>query len=127
MPFILVHALPRSDEQKRRLIAEATEAVSAAYDCSPDITTTYITEYPEANYGHAGVQGAEADVRRVFVEIHALPRNLDQKRRLVKGITRAVVNAFEVSPDEVIVYIYDREKHEGAHGGVLISDSENDA
>lgn len=125
MPFILVHALERPAGQKAQLIAEATKALSAAYACSPDIVTTYVSEYRHENYGHGGVQGAETKAKRVFIEIHALPRPLDQKRTLVEEITGAVVGAYGVSPKEVIVYIYDREKHDGAHGGILISDSEN--
>lgn len=58
------------------------------------------------------------------VYVYAFERPVEKKRELVKNITEATCKAYDVSPDSVIVYIFDVPKENAAHAGVLISDSE---
>lgn len=51
-------------------------------------------------------------------------RTLEQKRRLVKLVTEAVVEALGVQPDGVRVRINETEKKHSAIGGVLRVDME---
>jgi 4-oxalocrotonate tautomerase len=46
-------------------------------------------------------------------------RTLDQKRKLVKKVTEAVVEALDIQPDEVKIRIVESEKENYAVGGVL--------
>lgn len=57
----------------------------------------------------------------VIVEL-AEGRTLDQKRALVREITRAVVETCAVDADAVIVIIHENPKTDKAKGGVLFSD-----
>ncbi len=58
-----------------------------------------------------------------FVQVYAYAgRTPDQKRRLVEGITRAVCDAYDVTPDTVAIYLHDMDKGDTAHGGILGSD-----
>ena len=125
MPFVMVHALEHAIEQKRALVKGVTEATCAAYDVPPATVTVYIQDYADGNYGHAGELGPNAVEQRAFIQIHALPRPAKQKRQLVKEITHAIVSAYGVPAGSVVVYIFDSEKTDCAHGGILIGDSEN--
>ena len=49
-------------------------------------------------------------------------RTLEQKRKLVKDITDAVVKDFKVSPERVHIDILENSKENICHGGVLICD-----
>ena len=49
-------------------------------------------------------------------------RTLDQKRKLVKKVTEAVVEALDLQPDEVKIRIVESEKENYAVGGVLRND-----
>lgn len=45
-------------------------------------------------------------------------RSLEQKKKLLKGLTQAVVDAFDVEPEVVTVSIIETPKHLKAKGGV---------
>jgi 4-oxalocrotonate tautomerase len=55
---------------------------------------------------------------RIIVEADE-GRTLDQKRGLVRDITRAVVEHFDVSPDQVTVVIREQAPENVAKAGVL--------
>lgn len=57
----------------------------------------------------------------VIVEL-AEGRTVDQKRALVREITRAVVETCNVTADAVTVIIHENPKTDKAKGGVLFSD-----
>lgn len=58
-----------------------------------------------------------------IITIRALEgRTIEQKRKLVKDITDAVVKDFKVEPDRVIINFFDMPKHNGAKGGKLYID-----
>ena len=55
-----------------------------------------------------------------IVTIRALEgRTVEQKRRLAKDVTEAVVKNFKVEPDRVIVNFFDMPKHNVARAGTL--------
>jgi 4-oxalocrotonate tautomerase len=54
-------------------------------------------------------------------------RNIDQKRRLVQGVTAAVSEALDVSAETVTIQLVEGPKEHRARGGRLISDLHNDA
>jgi 4-oxalocrotonate tautomerase len=57
------------------------------------------------------------------VYVHAVEgRTLDQKRALVKDITKAVVKHLRVKPEAVMVQIMESPKESKAKGGFLFSD-----
>jgi len=57
----------------------------------------------------------------VIIEL-AEGRSVDQKRALVQGITRVVVETCDVGPDAVTVIIHENPKDSKAKGGVLFSE-----
>jgi len=57
------------------------------------------------------------------IYVHAVEgRSIEQKRALVKDITAAVVNHFNVAAERVMVEIVETPRHNKAKGGVLFSD-----
>jgi len=57
----------------------------------------------------------------VIIEL-AEGRTIDQKRRLVREITRVVVETCEVQAEQVTVIIHENPKTDKAKGGVLFAD-----
>ena len=53
-------------------------------------------------------------------------RSIERKRRLVKGVTEAVCDAYDVPADIVTVYLFDQPPENCGHGGVLVADSAPD-
>ena len=124
MPFLLVHSLPCSPEQKKNLIKKLTEAICSIYQIKPDIVTVYISEFANENYGHAGRMGPETPEKRVFIQVHAFERPLEKKRALVKRIAETLSGACGISIADVAVYIFDSDEQNVSHGGVLFADAE---
>jgi 4-oxalocrotonate tautomerase len=57
-----------------------------------------------------------------IVIVEQSPRDVERKRRLVAGITEAFVDAYEVSPDAVQVFIHEVDHENWAKGGKLAAD-----
>ena len=57
-----------------------------------------------------------------IVTVEQSPRDLERKRRLVAGITKAFVDAYGVSPDHVQVFIHEVGHENWAKGGKLAVD-----
>ncbi len=49
-------------------------------------------------------------------------RTLEQKRKLVTGITEAVMKSLGVNSEAVHIVLHDLPKHNIAHAGILTSD-----
>ena len=54
-----------------------------------------------------------------IVTVQQSPRDVERKRRLVEGITRAFVDAYEVRPEHVQVFIHEVDDENWAKGGKL--------
>ena len=57
----------------------------------------------------------------VIIEL-AEGRTIEQKRNLVRELTRAVVETCNVEPEQVTVIIHENPKTDKAKGGVLFAD-----
>jgi 4-oxalocrotonate tautomerase len=57
-----------------------------------------------------------------IVTVLQSPRDIDRKRRLVAGITQAFIDAYEVSPEHVQVYIHEIDDENWAKSGKLAAD-----
>ena len=57
-----------------------------------------------------------------IVTIQQSPRDVDQKRTLVAAVTQAFVDAYEVPPDHVQVFIHEVGHENWAKGGELAVD-----
>jgi 4-oxalocrotonate tautomerase len=57
-----------------------------------------------------------------IVTVQQSPRDLERKRRLVDGITQAFIDAYEVSPEHVQVYIHEVDDENWAKAGKLAVD-----
>ncbi|KMY29063.1 2-hydroxymuconate tautomerase [Lysinibacillus xylanilyticus] len=57
MPYVTVKMLEgRTEEQKRALVKEVTEAVSRTVNAPPENVTVFIEEMPKTHIGVAGVR-----------------------------------------------------------------------
>jgi 4-oxalocrotonate tautomerase len=57
-----------------------------------------------------------------IVTVQQSPRDLELKRRLVAGITQAFIDAYEVTPEQVQVYIHEVDHENWAKAGKLAVD-----
>jgi len=57
-----------------------------------------------------------------IVTVEQSPRGIDEKRKLVAGITEAFVEAYGVSPEHVQVYIHEVDDENWAKAGKLATD-----
>ena len=57
-----------------------------------------------------------------IVTVEQSPRGIDEKRKLVAGITEAFVDAYGVSPDHVQVFIHEVDHQNWAKAGKLAVD-----
>jgi 4-oxalocrotonate tautomerase len=57
-----------------------------------------------------------------IVHVYAYERGIEKKRKLVKDITDAVCRDYDVAPEIVTVYIFDIDRKNAAHAGVLACD-----
>jgi 4-oxalocrotonate tautomerase len=57
-----------------------------------------------------------------IVTVQQSPRDIDLKRRLVEGITKAFVDAYALAPESVQVFIHEVDHDNWAKAGVLASD-----
>lgn len=57
-----------------------------------------------------------------IVTVEQSPRGIDEKRKLVAGITEAFVEAYGVSPDHVQVFIHEVDHQNWAKAGKLAVD-----
>ena len=57
-----------------------------------------------------------------IVTVQQSPRDLERKRRLVAGITQAFVDAYELRPEHVQVFIAEFDEENWAKAGKLAAD-----
>jgi 4-oxalocrotonate tautomerase len=58
-----------------------------------------------------------------IVTVQQSPREVEQKRRLVAAITQAFVDAYDVQPEGVQVFIHEVDDENWAKAGKLASDT----
>ncbi len=121
MPFLDITVFEHTAEQRRELSARATEALTEAWQISPDIVTLYYQVLRDSDCAHAGAL-VPANQARVFVKVHAFPRAVALKRDAAAAMTRAFAEVLQLPPKAIAIYFLDRERHDVAHGGVLATD-----
>jgi 4-oxalocrotonate tautomerase len=57
-----------------------------------------------------------------IVTVQQSPRDLERKRALVAGITQAFVDAYEIPPEHVQVFIHEVDHENWAKAGKLAAD-----
>ncbi len=57
-----------------------------------------------------------------IVTVQQSPRGVEAKRRLVAGITRAFVDAYEIRPEQVQVFVHEFDDEHWAKAGKLAAD-----
>ena len=60
-----------------------------------------------------------------IVTVQQSPRDLEAKRRLVTGITHAFVDAYDVRPEQVQVFIAEFDSENWAKAGKLAADADD--
>lgn len=121
MPFIEITGDDRSDPVRKQLCARLTKSLAQAFDISPEIVTIYFHPVAARDYGHAGELAPRAAIRN-FLKVHAFPRELAMKRRAARSMTDAFVEATSAAPKDVVIYFFDRDPQDVAHGGILACD-----
>ena len=58
-----------------------------------------------------------------IVTVQQSPRDIQARRRLVAGITQAFVDAYDVRPEQVQVFIAEFDHEHWAKGGALAADA----
>lgn len=122
MPFIEVFDFDATPAQRETATHNLTDSLCAAYRISPSIVSTYFFDVGANGYGHAGIFGEKAGMRRIFVKVHAFARNETDRAAAAQGLTAAAVQAYNPpSNKHVVVYFLDRDPSHVSHGGVLES------
>ena len=57
-----------------------------------------------------------------IVTVQQSPRGIEASRRLVAGITQAFVDAYDLRPEQVQVFLHDFDDEHWAKGGTLAAD-----
>jgi phenylpyruvate tautomerase PptA (4-oxalocrotonate tautomerase family) len=121
MPFIEITGDDRVDSVRTQICAGLTTSLAQAFDISPEIVTVYFHTVATRDYGHAGALAPPAAIRN-FLKVHAFPRELAMKRRAASSMTEAFVGATGIEPKNVVIYFFDRDPQDVAHGGILACD-----
>lgn len=99
-----------------------TEGLAAAFGIAPSIITVYFQPVDRGLYVHAGAAAAPQEAMRVFIKVHAFPRDVAMKRPAAASMTQAYAQATGVPPKSIAIYFLDRPAEDVAHGGVLACD-----
>lgn len=121
MPFIEVFDFNATQKQREAATSKLTEALCKAYGITSDIVSTYFFDVGGKSYGHAGKIGEEAEIKRIFIKLHAFPRSAEHRENAASRMTQAAVEAYNVKPRAVVVYFFNRTPDEASHGGLLES------
>lgn len=121
MPFIEITGSDQSEDERRRLCQRLTAGLSEAFGISGEIVTIYFHPVAPSGYAHAGVLAPPGEMRS-FLKVHAFQRDTSLKRRAAQLLTAAFVDVTGSEAKNVVVYFFDRDPQDVAHGGVLASD-----
>ncbi|WP_159587147.1 tautomerase family protein [Chelativorans xinjiangense] len=119
MPFFEIFDFAASTKQRRHAATAMTDALCAAYGIGPEIVSSYFVDVGGDSYGHDRKFGLETSERRIFIKVHAFRRSAALRREAALSVTRAAAEAYETNEKSIVVYFFDREPDEVAHGGTL--------
>jgi len=118
MPFIEVTDSGPGPEIRELATRSMTDGLCQAFAIKPEIVTCYYNSTPYYSYGHAGKHGKKAEIFRIFIKVHAFPRDASVKAEAARLITGAVVEAYGAAPKNVIIYFMDRAPEDAFHAGI---------
>ena len=118
MPFIEI--TDSAPEQGIRAAATRgmTDSLCQAFAIKPEIVTCYYNSSPDYSYGHAGKHGKLAEKFRIFIKVHAFPRDSEAKATAARLMTDAVAAAYETDPTSIVIYFIDRAPQDVFHAGM---------
>ncbi|EPX85664.1 tautomerase family protein [Salipiger mucosus] len=117
MPFIEVTDHGPSEQIREVASRDMTDGLCQAFDIKPEIVTVYYNSVGHYSYAHAGKYGENAQTLRIFIKIHAFPRDGAAKAAAARSITDAVCSAYGSTPKDVIVYFFDTLPSDAFHAG----------
>lgn len=117
MPFIEITDSGPAHEARAIATRTMTDGLCRAFAIKPEIVTCYYNSAPHYSYGHAGKYGENAEIFRIFIKVHAFPRDAAAKGMAARLITEAAADAYGVAAGNVIVYFMDRLPKDAFHGG----------
>lgn len=122
MPFIEVFDFDATPEQRKNATKTLTEGLCRAYGISEEIVSVYFFNIRENDYGHAGLHGNDASMKRIFLKVHAFSRDEPARRDAARELTDAAMQAYSPpSSKHIVVYFLDRDHSQVAHAGTLES------
>lgn len=117
MPFIEITDSGPDQHIRARATQGMTDGLCQAFAIKPEIVTCYYNSAPDYSYGHAGKHGVHAEIFRIFIKVHAFPRDSAAKGLAARLITDAVASAYGADPKTVILYFIDRAPEDAFHAG----------
>lgn len=117
MPFIEVTDSGPALEIRALATRHMTDGLCQAFSIKPEIVTCYYNAAPDYSYGHAGKHGNPGENFRIFIKVHAFPRDAGAKGRAARLMTDAVAGAYGTAPGNVVIYFVDRAPEDAFHGG----------
>jgi phenylpyruvate tautomerase PptA (4-oxalocrotonate tautomerase family) len=121
MPFIEILGPELAPAPRHAAASGMTQGLAEAFGIPAAIITIYFQPVPAPLYVHAGAPPA-GEAMRVFIKVHAFPRETPKKRRAAALMTAAYAQAAGVEPKSIAIYFLDRAPEDVAHGGVLACD-----
>jgi phenylpyruvate tautomerase PptA (4-oxalocrotonate tautomerase family) len=121
MPLLELSAFDPVYRRRADLSPALTEALSKAYGIGKEIITVYYFRIDRQEYAHAGAIPPAAADQRLFIKLHAFRRDRAKRQAAAEALTEAVVGITGIERESVIIYFFDREPDEVAHGGTLAS------
>lgn len=118
MPFIEITDSGPDRETREIATRTMTDGLCRAFSIKPEIVTCYYNSAPNYSYGHAGKYSDNAEIFRIFIKIHAFPRDATAKGSAAQLITASVMGAYGVDAKNVIIYFMDRLPEDAFHGGL---------
>lgn len=118
-------------EQKKALVRDLTKTVCEAAEVKPFNVQVQFYYLPKENRALCGVLMSETDEDSLpleerpwlIVQLQLFEgRSLDQKRRLVKGVTADIAKNFQIDPSRIQIIISEMNRIHNAMGGVLAVD-----
>ncbi|CAN7453829.1 tautomerase family protein [Pararhizobium sp. LjRoot238] len=119
MPFLEIFDFDATPEVRKTATKLMTKSLCDAYSIAPEIVSAYFFTINEASYSHAGEFGYDAEIKRIFVKVHAFRRSVALRRTAAGSLTDAFVEAYGVPAKSVVIYFFDREPDEVSHAGEL--------
>jgi phenylpyruvate tautomerase PptA (4-oxalocrotonate tautomerase family) len=121
MPFIEILGPELAPVPRRAAARGMTQGLTEAFGIAAEIVTIYFQPVLAGHYVHAGTPLA-GEAMRVFIKVHAFPREVAKKRRAAAAMTQAYAQATGVDAKSIAIYFLERAAEDVAHGGELACD-----